>query len=173
MDAAERRDVIWKQLQQSRSPVTASALAAALKVSRQVIVGDVALLRAQGCDIVATARGYLHAPALPTGRYVGKLACQHPQSHTGQELRTIVELGGEVLDVVVEHEVYGQLTGQLNIATMADVDAFLQRIQERETRLLSELTGGIHLHTIACKDGEQFHRIRQALEEQSLLYTGA
>ena len=170
MDAEKRRESIKAQLLQQEEPVSASRLAQQLGVSRQIIVGDIALLRTQGCDIVATARGYMRAKAVVSGRYVGKIACQHSLADTKNELYTIVELGGQVLDVVVEHELYGEITGQLNLASCSDVNAFLQKVANNEARLLSELTDGVHLHTIACRDAAAFETIRAALARQSLLY---
>lgn len=170
MDAEKRRETIKAQLQQQEEPVSASRLAQRLGVSRQIIVGDIALLRAQGYDIVATARGYMRAKAAVSGHYVAKIACQHSLADTGKELYTIVDLGGQVLDVVVEHYLYGEITGQLNLSGRSDVDTFLQKIANNEARLLSELTGGVHLHTIACRDAAAFKAITAALTEQSLLY---
>lgn len=151
-------------------PVSATSLAKAMGVSRQIIVGDIALLRAQGKEITATARGYTMAQPQPGGRYVGKLACQHSFEDTGTELRAIVRAGGEVLDVVVEHDLYGEITGQLNVATEEDVELFLRKLQNNETRLLSELTGGVHLHTVACRDAAAFARIKAELCRLNLMY---
>lgn len=169
MEADKRREWILQFLRERRTPVSASALARELGVSRQAIVGDIALLRAEGNSIVATARGYTMQP-VSTGRYVGKIACQHSLADTRSELLTIVRQGGEILDVVVEHYLYGEITGQLNIATLADVDAFIGKLIHNKARLLSELTGGAHLHTVACRDAEAFASIKHALAEQGFLY---
>ena len=59
MRAEERRQAIRELLQNSKQPVSASVLAARFAVSRQIIVGDIALLRAAGADISATPRGYV------------------------------------------------------------------------------------------------------------------
>ena len=48
MEAASRRQAILDRLRTADRPVSASALAAGLNVSRQIIVGDIALLRADG-----------------------------------------------------------------------------------------------------------------------------
>lgn len=169
MDANARRDTILHTLRHSAAPLSASSLAGRLGVSRQVIVGDIALLRARGSDITATARGYMMTPP-PTGRYVGKIACQHSLADTEKELTAIVSLGGTVLDVVVDHYLYGEMSGQLNIATAGDVQAFLQKVRQNEARLLSELTDGVHLHTVACRDADAFAAIGAALARLGLLY---
>lgn len=56
MRAEERRQAIRELLQRAKQPVSATALAAQFSVSRQIIVGDIALLRAAGADISATPR---------------------------------------------------------------------------------------------------------------------
>lgn len=173
MDAEQRREEILQYLKEQRAPASAASIARRMGVSRQVIVGDIALLRAQGSDIIATARGYTMAPAHGGGRYVGKVACQHAPADTEAELMTIVEHGGEVLDVVVDHSLYGEITGQLNIATPADVRQFAQKVRSNEVSLLSDLTGGIHLHTVACRDAAAFEAITRALAEGAFLYTPA
>ena len=59
MEAASRRQAILDRLRTADRPVSASALAAGLNVSRQIIVGDIALLRAGGAEISAPPRGYV------------------------------------------------------------------------------------------------------------------
>ena len=59
MDGDERRKEIIKMLMNTSEPLSGRKLGEILKVSRQVIVQDVALIRAQGLDIIATARGYI------------------------------------------------------------------------------------------------------------------
>ena len=109
MTAQERRNAILSHLQRGKSPLSATALAGLLGVSRQVIVGDVALLRAGGVQIVSTSRGYLIPPEEGLVRQV---VCQHTPHQTQEELYAMVDGGCTVLDVTVEHPVYGQLTGR-------------------------------------------------------------
>lgn len=170
MDAVTRRERIKELLAGRKQPRSAAALAKELGVSRQVIVGDVALLRAQGCAIVATARGYLLEPPVSQARYIGTIACRHSLEDTEIELLAVVERGGEVLDVTVEHELYGEITGRLGIATREDVEAFMASVRGQRARLLSELTGGVHNHTIACKDAAAFRDIVAQLDRMAILY---
>ena len=109
LSAQERRRQISARLCRAGNPVSAAALAQEFSVSRQIIVGDVALLRASGADITATPRGYLLGHA-GTG-LVRTAACSHTPEDMGRELYAIVDAGCEVLDVIVEHPVYGQLAG--------------------------------------------------------------
>ena len=94
------------------------------------------------------------------------------QKQVEQELLTIVDNGCTVIDVVVEHPVYGQLTGQLHLSSRYDVGQFLQKVSRSGARPLSALTGGVHLHTILCPDEAAWHRVRAALDQAGFLYTG-
>ena len=169
MDAAQRRDAIITLLQNSTKPIRAADLAHRLQVRRQVVVGDIALLRAAGADIVATPRGYLLAPLQPG--IVRTLACRHEPGQTRAELYAIVDNGASVLNVTVEHPLYGQLTGQLQLHSRYDVDQFIKRVDRQGQLLLSSLTDGVHLHTIACPDEEAFARITAALSAQGVLFS--
>lgn len=166
MNAQQRRDYILERLKAAAQPVSATALAGELGVSRQIIVGDVALLRAGGAEITATPRGYM--ARRPAG-LVRQAAVQHRPEEMERELNAIVDAGGEVVDVIVEHPVYGQLTGVLRLRSRYDVAEFLRRVAEHEAKPLSGLTGGIHLHTIRCPDGDTYQRVIKALENQGFL----
>ena len=169
MDATMRRERIFEIISKDNAPVSASALAKKLGVSRQVIVGDVAILRAQGHEIIATARGYLVPEYREPNQYVGKMACCHNAENTKEELYIIVDLGATVVNVIVEHEVYGEITGQLNIKTREDADAFVDRVKSAEVKLLSVLTLGVHLHTIACRNKSHFEQVYLALDNAGFL----
>jgi len=170
MDADLRRKYIIDAIERKESPVSASSLATELNVSRQVIVGDVALLRAQGNEIIATARGYMLPNFNKPAQYLGKVACKHTPDNTKHELYTIVDLSGEVVNVVVEHELYGEITGSLNLSSRKDVDDFISKVNSSEVKLLSELTMGVHLHTVACNSKPHFEEIYQALDAFGYLY---
>ena len=164
MKAEERRRRIAQTLT-ATTPISATTLAEQFSVSRQIIVGDIALLRAAGMDIVSTPRGYQFSQENGLLRTV---ACLHTPQQIRQELLVMVDNGCTVLDVVVDHPVYGQLTGQLSLASRYDVDQFVDKVQD--TAPLSTLTGGVHLHTLCCPDEKTFHRIEAALENAGVLY---
>ncbi|MCI9557289.1 MAG: transcription repressor NadR [Lawsonibacter sp.] len=160
--------MIASRLAESSQPLSAGSLAQELSVSRQIIVGDVALLRAGGLDIIATPRGYL----LPRGAagVTCTLACRHTALQMEEELNAIVDQGCTVLDVVVEHPIYGQLTGPLHLSSRYDVAQFLTRCAQSAAAPLSQLTEGVHLHTVRCPDRQAADRVREALERLGLLY---
>lgn len=170
MKAVERRSAIVTRLKASEQAVSASTLAKELHVSRQIIVGDVALLRAEGTEIMATPRGYRLSSNKIDERFIGQFACQHSVSQTKAELYEVIDFGGEVLNVIVEHPLYGELSGQLNLSSRHEVDDFVKRLNTVQATLLSQLTDGIHLHTVACKDQATFLKIQARLEKIGVLY---
>ncbi len=170
-NAQERRNQIKSILAGAGTAVSATALAEKLGVSRQIIVGDIALLRAAGCEIEATARGYLdRSSAEKQKTNCCKVVCQHQDTETEKELQIFVDNGCRVVDVTVEHPVYGQLTGLLNIANRYDIKCFLQKVAQSEAHSLCELTDGIHLHTIEYPEEETLQRTLQELRESGILY---
>lgn len=168
MDAQERRQRIAQRLGESAGPVSAAALARELSVSRQIIVGDVALLRAGGLEITATPRGYV-LPRPPAG-VVCTFACRHRGEEMQAELNAMVDQGCTVLDVIVEHPIYGQLTGPLRLSSRYDVEQFIARCREEEAAPLSQLTEGVHLHTVLCPSQQAAARVRLSLEQLGFLY---
>jgi transcriptional regulator of NAD metabolism len=165
MQAKARREAILNTLSTRPAPVSASVLAAQFSVSRQVIVGDIALLRAGGADISATPRGYvLHHDVSGILR---KVATRHKSDQTEAELNAIVDQGCTVIDVIVEHPIYGQITGPLELSNRYDVSQFLLR--SAQTQPLSVLTEGIHLHTLSCPDEAAFTRVQNALRALGVL----
>lgn len=172
MDSTLRRNTILDTINKSDTPISASVLAKDLNVSRQVIVGDVAFLRAQGNEIIATARGYIAPTLTKSNQYIGKIACCHSTKDTETELRQLVDCGAIVMNVIIEHEIYGEIAGQLNIKTHEDIDVLMKRIHSSNVKLLSELKSGIHLHTIACRDKTHFEQICAALDDLGFLFKG-
>ncbi len=169
MNASARRHKIVEILRAASTPVSAGALARELGVSRQIIVGDVALLRASGAAVAATPRGYLLNEAPAKGmRFT--VACQHTQDRIAAELYAVVDNGGEVLDVIVEHGVYGQIAGELRVTSRFEVDEFVKQLLTEQALPLSTLTDGVHLHTILCRDEAMFERIQAALRREQVLF---
>lgn len=159
----ERKTQIIQELEQSETPISASTLAEKLGVTRQVIVGDIALLRATGEKIVATPRGYI-LEQKPQNIYV--VSCEHDQDRIGEELYLMVDCGCGVLDVIVEHPLYGQITCNLHLFSRLDVDNFLQKMKETQSTPISTLTHNGHLHTLQCPSHAHFLTVEQALREQ-------
>lgn len=170
MDAQTRRKAVLAAIRQSDQPLSAGKLAKRFHVSRQLIVGDVALLRAQGTEIIATPRGYVSERDTRPNGIIRKIAVEHRPKDLETEIYTIVDLGGALIDVIIDHPLYGELCGALHIYSRYDADQFFQKVKEKHARPLSDLTDGVHLHTIAARDEESFARILVALRECHLLY---
>jgi transcriptional regulator of NAD metabolism len=166
----ERRELILQWLKESTEPITGSTLADRTNVSRQVIVQDISLLKAKNEPIIATAQGYLYINKHANGsRKRRVIACSHSPNQTLDELTIIVDHGATVIDVIVEHQVYGEMTGSLMLRHRRDVDHFLGQILKTKAALLSELTGGIHLHTIEAETTEQLDEVCDALQKAGYL----
>ena len=166
----DRKDRILQHLRQAGRPVTGSELARVMGVSRQVIVQDIAILRAQGKEILATPQGYLWRQTRED-RQRAVLPVVHPFEKTATELTTLVDHGLKVLDVIVEHPIYGELRGLLMLECRRDVERFLSRAAETNAALLSSLTGGVHLHTVEYSREEDLEAARQALAREGILLT--
>lgn len=163
-----RRDFILKELSQEKVPVSASRLAKKIGVSRQIIVGDVALMRASGTAIVATSRGYRLEK--PEAGLTFQIASVHTKEQTEQELMLIIENGGAVLDVSVEHPLYGEIKGGLYLYNEQDVKDFMAKVRKQAPTLLSSLTEGLHLHTLLVQTPDDIEKIKHALREVGMLY---
>ena len=164
MNAEQRRNLIIEKLENLSVPVCATSLANDFGVTRQIIVADIALLRASGYPIRAEHKGYvLDKP--DTSAITKKVAVNHSKESMIDELYAIVDNGGKVLDVTVEHSIYDRISAQLNIASRYDADKFMEKINTTGANPLSLLTHGLHIHTVAVENEESFLRIRDKLTE--------
>lgn len=93
MNTSERRKEILKTLQSSDFPVAARELAAKFGVSRQVIVQDMAVIRASTPGILSTTKGYTIQQENSCTR---EFKVRHSQEQAAQELNLIVDCGGRV-----------------------------------------------------------------------------
>lgn len=168
MASEKRRQSILEKLNMSENTISATKLSRELNVSRQIIVGDIAILRAAGHDIIATPRGYVLPRDNANPKF--KIACKHDFERMREELEVIVDCGGRILDVIVEHPIYGELHGNLDIESRLDVDNFIAGVQSQNAPPLSSLTDGVHLHTISCKDKQTFELIKQNLYKAKILF---
>lgn len=146
--------------------MTGTDLAQRFGVSRQVIVQDIALLRAGGAQVLATPQGYLITRS--TGLQA-VLACCHAGEQIEEEMGVVVDYGGKILDVIVDHPVYGELRGNLLIGNRRDLALFLAALRKTAASPLSALTGGVHLHTIEVRDQAMLQEIIEALQKKGFL----
>ncbi|WP_027340511.1 transcription repressor NadR [Halonatronum saccharophilum] len=171
MSAKDRRRNLLEELCQSDGPMTGSQLADEFGVSRQVIVQDIALLRAEGKDILATSQGYITNKK--EDNIVKKtIACKHSGVETREELEIIIKYGGRIRDVIVEHPLYGEIKGNLMIQKKSDLELFMKKYKEEEVKPLSTLTDGVHLHTIEALNFEVINLIEIELKKRGYLLEG-
>jgi transcriptional regulator of NAD metabolism len=168
MDGGKRRELLVKLLNESPEAISGGELARILGVSRQVIVQDIALLRASDINIFSTTKGYLvyHSDSLRVKRI---FKMKHTTEQIEDELCTFVDNGGKILDVFVTHEIYGEIATPLIIRNRQDVYDFVKKVHEKKLVPLKELTDGIHQHTVEADSNETLDRIEKALREKGYL----
>src|SRR5215469_7381488 len=168
-DAGEKRRArIVEWMRNRRAPVQGSEIAAHFRVSRQCVVQDVAILRAAGTDILATPQGY-RLPENGAHAVRAILACRHTPERTEEELQILVDHGVHILDVMVEHPLYGELRGPLMIRSRLDLQDFLGKVRRTKAMLLLSLTDGIHLHTVEAAREELIARAKARLRARGFL----
>lgn len=166
----ERRKYILQLLKDSNVPITGGDLAEKTNVSRQVIVGDITLLKAKNEPIIATSQGYIflkQSSGIPMVERT--IACKHRPEETETELNLIVDHGVLVKDVKIEHAIYGDLTASIMVSNRQEVKQFVKRLQTTNASLLSELTGGVHLHTISASSEKALEKAEAALKAEGIL----
>ena len=170
MDAKERRLQLLNILKNADGPLTGTWLAKELRVSRQAIVGDFAILRAGGTEVYATPQGYVLPPVMKQHENIRAiLACKHERENLEEELTVIIDNGGKVLDVIVEHPVYGELTANLMLASRRDIAEFLCNLDQSKAEQLSSITAGVHLHTVEVTDANALLKIENELRTRGIL----
>ncbi|OEH91477.1 transcription repressor NadR [Bacillus solimangrovi] len=166
----ERRSLILQWLKVKKAPITGSALANKTNVSRQVIVQDISLLKARNEPIIATSQGYFYfSPHDQENKVTRTIACLHRPEQTEEELNILVDHGVTVKDVSVEHPLYGDLTASIMVSNRMDVEHFMNKLKQTNATLLSQLTGGAHLHTIEGNSEAQLDEVCEALQKAGFL----
>lgn len=168
MEGNRRREKLIALLITAKEALSGSELAKLLGVSRQVIVQDIALLRATNKNILSTNKGYILYTMEPQ-KYNRCFLVKHATEQIEEELCAIVDNGGKVLDVIVMHDIYGQIQTDLIIKNRQDVYDFVAKVKEKKTTPLKELTDGVHLHTIEADSEEILDRIEHVLAEKNFL----
>lgn len=170
MTGEKRRNLILQMLQEQDTPLSGTALANEFHVSRQVIVQDIALMRAESHDILSTNRGYIfrrenHSLSMPKRVFF----VHHSSDQVLEEFMTIIDLGGRILDVVVEHDIYGQICVDLLIENARDAREFHEKMKLSKSSPLMALTGDCHYHTVAAPSEKLLDLIGQELDNKGYL----
>lgn len=166
MSGQERREEIIKIIKSASKPVAGTELAKVLGVSRQVIVQDMALIRANGVEITSTNRGYIIQKEKEVSRVFKVI---HTNEQVEEELTLFVDLGGRVEDVFVYHKVYGVIKANLNIKSRRDVKKYMEDINSGKSTNLLNLTSNYHYHTITAEDEQTLDLIQDELNKKGFL----
>lgn len=166
MTGQERRDAMIEIIQNSEKPVSGTALAKEFAVSRQVIVQDIALIRAAGYEVLSTHRGYLLGQKNSVTRI---FKVSHTDEEIADELNLIVDLGGKVLDVQINHKVYGRMKADLGIHSRKQVQDFMEEIRSGKSSPLKNITSNYHYHTVEADSEEVLDLIGKELNKRGYL----
>ena len=172
MTGEERRIRILSKLQESPTPLSGTALAKAFHVSRQIIVQDIALMRAENHGIISTNKGYLLRSGKTENAQPKRVFCvKHTTQHVLDEFHTILEMGGKILDVAVEHELYGQIRVDLLIETPDDAKEFYDKLLTCRDNPLKVLTDDCHYHTVCAPSEKLLDLMETELRNKGYLMT--
>lgn len=170
LDGNARRKAIMEYLSSKASPVSGMELAKHFGVSRQIIVQDVALLRAENRDILSTNKGYVlfHSQEKRAG-CSAVIMVKHSAEQTLEEMRSIVDYGGSMLDVSIDHDLYGQIRVDLVINDLQDAEEFCRKMKQSSSKPLKVLTDDYHYHTIKAPSEKALELIKKELREKGIL----
>ena len=162
MKSIDRREAIARLLMCNNKAIKGIELANKFKVTRQIIVKDIAILRAKGANIIATPDGYIYN--MDRNRVKAIIAVNHGADKMIEELQIVVKYGGVIENVIVEHPLYGEIIGNLMIKNLNDLNKFEDSFKNIDAKPLAEITNGIHLHTISADTEEEIENIKKELE---------
>lgn len=166
MKAAQRREEILSLIGNSRNPVSANFLSERYSVSRQVIVQDIALLRAQGYGVISTNRGYVLGSGLGAERV---FKCRHTLQELIKESEIIISRGGRVEDIMVNHRVYGKISARLELSEPRHAEELYRSLVSGASKPLMSVTDGYHYHTVSADCEETLDDIGNALRQAGFL----
>lgn len=165
----ERRKLLLTLIKNSEKPLSGTELGKKTGVSRQVVVQDIALLRTQGYPILSTTKGYYIEDDKNTSSNTRLIKVCHTDEQVEDELTMIVDLGGVVHDVMVNHRAYGKMTAPLNIKSRRDIQAFMESLKSGKSSPLLNVTSGYHFHRVSADSEEILDEIEEALRKRGYL----
>lgn len=168
MENKERRRLILQKLKSTNTSVTGRELAELCQVSRQIIVSDIAMLRAEGAKILATSQGYLMEREKDSE--VKALALAVPDTEAlRRELELIVDNGGTIRGVSVEYGMYGTLRCAVSLCSRRDIRKWGEQLQEMHMKPLALVAGGAHTLYVEMENAEAGEEICRLLEDAGFL----
>lgn len=168
MNSKERRNNILSRLLENNTPIKGADFARMYNITRQIIVKDIAILRARGNNIIATPEGYtIYSSETNKVKFI--IAVEHDELSLKNELEIIIKYGGTIEDVIVEHPIYGEIKANLMIRNLNDMNKFIDKYNSNNARPLSILTNGVHLHTISVDDKDSEALIKEDLRKNNFI----
>lgn len=168
MHGNERREKIRKDLKKSLKAIKGSEFAKKYEVSRQVIVQDIALLRAVGEQIISTADGYIYF-SYHMNKPKRVFALRHNVEDINVEMDTILKHGGVLLNVFINHPIYGDLVADMIIEDEDQKQAYIDKCSAVEFTPLMALTDNLHYHTVEATYEENLDKIEEDFRELKYL----
>ena len=166
MTGSERREKIISIIENSESPVPGRELASLCGVSRQVIVQDMAVIRASTPGILSTTKGYAIQQENTCTR---EFKVRHRQDQAAEELNLIVDCGGRVKNISISHRVYGRISAEMDIRSRQDVREFTEALASSHSTVLSTATSGYHYHLVEAANTQRLDLIGKELEKAGFL----
>lgn len=166
MKAEIRRNEILSLIGNSENPVPAGVIAERFEVSRQVIVQDIAILRANGYDITATNRGYVLNSKAQCSRV---FKCRHSFEQIVDEGALVIESGGRIEDISVNHRIYGKIAARLDLHNRMHVEELYRSLVSGASKPLMSVTDGYHYHTVSADSEEVLNGIEEKLRKAGFL----
>ena len=166
MTGSKRREELINTIKSSTSPISGKTLAQLYDVSRQVIVQDLAVIRASTPGILSTTKGYVIQQDSSCTR---EFKVRHSQDKAAEELNLIVDCGGHVKNISISHRVYGRVSAEMDIRSRQDVSEFIQALQNSHSTVLSNATSGYHYHLVEAASEERLDLIEEQLKKAGFL----
>ncbi len=164
MSVNERRIEIIKILQEAKEPISGKDMADIFGLSRQVIVKDISILKAEGVEIISTNRGYKLEESAKCEMIVKVV---HDKKAIADELNILVDRNITIKDVFINHKAYGTIRKSLDISSRNGVRIFLQNLKNNEPLLA--LTSNVHYHTLVAKNPTDMEKALEILRERKYL----
>lgn len=166
MKAEKRRSEILSLLGNADNPIPANVLKERFGVSRQVIVQDVAAIRAEGYDITSTTRGYVLNSKVVAVRV---FKCRHSFEELIKEGEIVIEHGGRIVDIFVNHRVYGRISARLDLNSKIHVEELYRSLVSGASKPLMSVTDGYHYHTVTADSEQALDEIENSLRATGFL----
>ena len=166
MKSADRRREILSLLGNTENPIPANMLKEKFDVSRQVIVQDIAILRANGYDITSTNRGYVLNTKVQATRV---FKCRHSFEELVEEGELIISSGGRIEDIFVNHRIYGRISARLALYNRIHVEELYRSLVSGASKPLMSVTDGYHYHTVSAESEGVLDEIESKLRGRGFL----